>query len=833
MASGFRRPVARVFVGVTVALVLVCSAVAIALEVIVDADDLAAWVAPRASAALNRPVTVGEASLVLLPWPGARISDVRVENQAGFAEHPLAQANHLWIDVAVLPLFFGRVRVRGIRARGMHLRLAIDEDGTSNFGDLVPEPREVAEDLDSPVRLALRKLGVSDATVTYTDAHEPRELTLTGAVMDATLSSDGSGGWRMRADAGVDSLLMRWPDETRDPVRTEGPTASWALYGDNVFDRIQIGDGLVAHAGETLMAQGRLTGLRGPSPALELTLSNDALRASALEPWLPGALRAALEARSASDTTTFALDGTVAVRLHLLAPDPQAARPIVRGEIGLGGVGLQIGPHRVGEDLTGSIEFEPDTLTLDAISGTVAGGLFELYGQVTGPDRTLRLEVLARPDLAALDHLGWTPGSAAFSGRVALDVALTGSLLDLNGIGASGRAMIEGLRADHPRFGMPLYVPVGEVSLEGREATWTDLAVMAGVERLETTGSLRGFDIPFLSTAPRAEPGNARTPGAPPIVEASINGLRLDLDALLGRSAERSDETYARVAFAHLGQRDAAPVERGGIPQRAAFSRPTALPVHGSFTLSFDSLSLRPWVLDDVSALLVLTDSTLSVLDASFGAWGGRAQGEVRLGVGTRAAEPFTLGLALEEVAATPFFATLTPVGAAVSGTLDLDLDLTGSLNRSLLPTHEDLTGEGAFTIDEGRVAGTGMNLAVADFLSAESWSDVPFDRWTATFSIHDSMLELHRSELGGALGQATLSGLIALEGALDLALGLTIPPAELEHVSLRRTGVGPEMLSQLEAAGRPLELGLRASGSVAGPTLEPDASVAVTRAPP
>jgi hypothetical protein len=582
----------RVLVGITLALVLVFAAVAVALDVLVDPDEVAAWVAPRASAALNRNVTVGDASLVLLPWPGARISEVRVHNLPGFEGPPLAHSEHLWVDVAILPLLLGRVMVRGLRARGLDLHLATDEDGVSNFGDLVPEPRDVGALPEGPVRLALKKLAVSDGRVTYADAREGRELTLSGASMEGSVSADGTGGWQMRADARSDTLELRWLDSMRGAVVTAGPTARWTLHGDAVFDRVQIGEGVLAHGGRTLAVEGRVTGLRGPSPSLELTLSNDALNASALMPWLPEGLRLALARLGPGEATdTLALDGTVSASLHLLAPDRVANRPVVRGNIGLQGVGLQVGANRVADRLVGSIEFEPDTLTLHGISGTVADGPFDLYGRVTGEDRATRIEVTARPDLAALDRLGLTPGSADFSGRAALDLALTGSWLTPDDLALTGRAVLEGVRAGHSGPpGIPLYVPDGVMVFGDREMRWSDLVVIAGADRLVTTGELRGFRLPLISARQGGEVG----PGAP-VIDASVRGERLDVDALLSRPPERHDATYTQVVFAHLSQHGDRTAPSASTTTGRTPSRPITLPLRGVVNVMLDTLRLNPW----------------------------------------------------------------------------------------------------------------------------------------------------------------------------------------------------------------------------------------------
>ena len=89
--------------------------------------------------------------------------------------------------------------------------------------------------------------------------------------------------------------------------------------------------------------------------------------------------------------------------------------------------------------------------------------------------------------------------------------------------------------------------------------------------------------------------------------------------------------------------------------------------------------------------------------------------GSLRLGVGPSRGEPFALSVSLEGVDAAPFFDSMSPLGEAVSGRLDLDLDVGGSTDATLLPLAEGLAGRMALVLSDGAVEGTGVNMALAD----------------------------------------------------------------------------------------------------------------------
>jgi hypothetical protein len=226
-----------------------------------------------------------------------------------------------------------------------------------------------------------------------------------------------------------------------------------------------------------------------------------------------------------------------------------------------------------------------------------------------------------------------------------------------------------------------------------------------------------------------------------------------------------------------------------------------------------------------------LTDSSLAVHDASFEAWGGRASGSLQVGIGSEREEPFALALSVEEADAERFLAAMTPAGEAISGTMQLQLQVAGATDTSLLPLGEGLSGNVAMTLVGGAVGGTGVNLALADFLEDDAWAEVVFSDWVVDMGIEDRVLHVREATLDGAPGDVALNGSLRLDGSVDLSVGLSIPSERLGSVSLRRTGIAQSVLEQLRRAGGSLDLGLRLSGWLQAPTLEPDASQALASA--
>jgi hypothetical protein len=783
---------------------------AVALHVLVDADRLRATLAPKAATVLNRPVSIGDARIALLPRPSIHLEEVRVDNLADFDGPSLAFAERVRLDVSWLPLLIGRVNVHRLRIDEPRIYLAIDESGTSNFGDLLPGQDASPDFTYGSVSPGIDEVVLSDASLTYFDAPGARSFAIAGGSARARLSLDGNAAWRADIEAESDSLHARLATVTDEILTIEGPSATLTARGDFTWRSIDIENGSVSLAGESLTLTGRLAGLTGSRPTYDLQLTNDSLDARALAVAFPPAVRSEVLPH---------LEGELAVTFQVSGAHAPGELPVVRGSIALTDVGFRLGGSTMVDDVRGIVGVTPDAIVLDSLTGVFAEGPFELSGTVVRKSGALALRATAHPDLDALDRLGLVPEGTTLSGDASLDVTLAGRLDVLDSLIVTGRATLDGLQAKHARLGVPLYVPTGEIELTDRRLTWSELPVLVGRDQLVTSGSVD--DVLAL--------GNDET--STPRVDITVRGARLDLDAAFPPDADTIDVTYPRIAFAHLGGRRIADRTPADAMRAIGLSRPETLPFHGTVDVQVDTLDFRPYRLTAVSALVELTDSTVSVEAPAFTLWGGSARGSLRFGVGEEPLAAFTLALAVDSVSAEDFLSRTTPAADAVSGTLSLELEAAGELDRSLLPTGPSLTGHVRLSVVDGRVRGTGPNLILADFLESDGWADVGFERWDTEAELVSRRLEVRESELLSDQGHVVFGGTLHLDGSHDFALGLSIPPDRLETVSLRRTGIGQSVLDQLAAAGRPLDLGLRMSGALRAPVIEPDASNAAASA--
>lgn len=778
----------------------------VAIELFVDGDEVSAWLEPKLSAALNRSVAVGDASVVLLPRPGLRLTDVRVGGGSDSELPSVITADDIHLQAALLPLFTGRVQTRHVRLDGLDVHLAITESGVSNFGDLVPESSVVEVRRDGPVGFAIDEVEIEAASLTWYDGPRNRSLAISGAAGRIELGARSDGRWVARLQGDADSLLLRLPSVTEEIVRTDAPGLELTASGDGSFDWVEFEDGTLSHWGETLAVRGRIESISEVDPRLDLRFEN---RSLALAPFVR-AMPQDVRARHVP-----ALEGDIDLRLSLRGSLREEGSPTLAGSIGFSGAGLRLGGDPVVTDVSGRVGVRPTVFALDSLVGTFADGPFLVDGSVHRISRRVAVDVVASPEMEAFERLGLAPYGSSLAGGADMVVAVEGPLSSPDSLSVDGTVRATGVQMEHPEIGVPLYAPSVTLDIDDSVVRWSELEVLVGSEPATTSGRLSGW-VPavFLDEGT-------------PDVEASFQGDALDLGAVTLPPTLPSGVTYARVALAHLGGREIEGRRPEELVEMGEYRRPRTLPVQGSIDVVIGRLLYGPHDLTDLSLRLALSDSAVHVTDAEFAAWDGTFTADVVVGVGERLDEPFALRITATDAQALGMLLQTTPVGEAIAGRLDVDLSVDGSLDRTLMPVSASLRGGGTLVVREGAVTGTGVNLALADFLGEERWRSVPFVEWTTEVVLDDGMVQIARSELNGERASATLSGAVGLGGAVDLAMALSIPAHQLEAVSLRRTGVAQTVLDQLRASASALDLGIRISGTLQGPTLEPDALAA------
>ncbi len=154
-------------VGVVVVLLIVA---AIALPFLVNVNNFRPQIESNISAALGRPVKVGNLSLSIFAG-SVEADQLSIADDPKFSSAPFIQAKSLRVGVELLPLIFSKhLNVTRIVIDHPQISLLRDRDGIwnfSSFGSQAAQPAKAAEKTSSaPANVSVDKLDLNDGTIT-------------------------------------------------------------------------------------------------------------------------------------------------------------------------------------------------------------------------------------------------------------------------------------------------------------------------------------------------------------------------------------------------------------------------------------------------------------------------------------------------------------------------------------------------------------------------------------------------------------------------------------------------------------------------------------------
>lgn len=799
----------------TIAILLVAYlALVVVLRAVVDPASLADRAEPYLSSALNRRVSVGSAALSIFPRPEVRLLRIRVENLPDFEGTPLATVDEFRLRPRLLPLLKRRVEVDRVQILGPRVLLQVDEQGKTNFGDFVPASREEDGQPQTPIFLDIRGIQVADGRVGYRDAPSGRLVQADGLWVEGAISRDTDGRLALDIESSVDSLRFAFPPAWRKGLRGLRVEVTLEAVAGPDMQWIEVDTGKLTVNGLTVDISGRADSVTSSRRILDLAVRGDRIELSRLLAALPDSVRDAVDAEVWGD-----MDVDLTVR-GALGPD---VFPSVDGIVTIRGGGFgRGGSAPLLESLDADIRLGGERAEISGVRARLPGGELSGSGEVN-LDSTLafRADIGGRAEAEALARAFRPPDARSPTvsrGSIRWNVEAEGDLTDPAATSLAGVLGLEDVALTGGQLAGEFEIPSAVIDLEGSQARWNGVTVIAAGDEMLTTGVVYDLLGMLAIGDPRA-----------PVVEASVDGERLDLDALLGPA--RDEVGYGRIAWARLADR---PLE-GRSPEDWAtereLRRPDRLPVTGRVTFRLDSLVRLPYRLSDVEGQVLIGRDRIELNDTRFAIYGGTGSARGAVQLGEVASEPFLLDISLEGVRAEQYLAQNTPLGSLISGSLTMDLSLEGGLDSLALPVTRALNGIGRFEIRDGRLASNALTDGILAFLHLESIRDLEFTRWTSPFLIQDGLIVLDGSDFSGSELVAELQGALGFGGSLNMG-ALVRPDSALARGAASAAGAAGEVINRYLAAGGAVELALRLTGQATNPQVEldPDAMGESTR---
>ncbi len=583
------RILARLLLWTLVLAVAVVAAGIIAV-VSIDPDDYKGWIASKFHERTGRTLSLdGDVAVTLYPWLGLEVNEAGMGNAPGFGDVPFLHVDHAKVRVKLLPLLRSRYEVDTVHVRGAVINLARDEQGVSNWDDLVggdaPKTEDEAETGDAPGRgapalplsaIALGGVAVEDARIIWEDRqaavrHDVSDLNVStdaleyGKPIDLVLSFHGTSG-EPAIDASVNMKgVVTYETDGRQygisPLEASARIVSRNVPGGETTATLSAGIGIDLDAGTASVSdlridvletsiEGRLDASRieSPAPSINTTVN---VKGSDLALWFKVAEVEPLASQLAGlEDRSFQAGAAVDADLehgnvHLSGLSATLLGATVTGEVEARGVLSRTPAYGGRLDARG-----PDLPTLMQVAGQLQGGgdsVLVKYGKKLSDGPVKAFDVKA--DFDADSKTG--------------DVSVPALSIDALGISATGALEAKGMRTGKGTVSGNLKVRGDDVS--GLLMAFGQAGLARTLQSLELETRVQGTrsGISLAPLALEATFAGEGIPDSPAKVTLDVADAGIDLD--------KETLILDRLALHGLGLEMAGNANVAGVPGTPAF----------------------------------------------------------------------------------------------------------------------------------------------------------------------------------------------------------------------------------------------------------------------
>ncbi|HWV58697.1 MAG TPA: AsmA family protein, partial [Longimicrobiales bacterium] len=551
-------------------------AAALAVALLFPAGRIGAMAAERASAALDREVTVDAIRLRIFPLPAVALEGVTVSRwrQSEAARNPgvtaepgnslpLVQVERVDVRPRLLPLLTGNIVIHAVVID--RPRVAVEIEGEAS-PDL-EEARQGAPGFWEDADFQIRSIRVRDGVVTYHDSRTGTELRLEGLNQELRLEGELEAGElaRLRLTGHFDAAAFdaSIPAHLATPVRDARLVVEHDATLDIAGRNAEIARLAVTFQELTLQGSGTVTAWSDPEARrVALRLESGDVDAATLVASLPEKWRSLQREGEASPRVLSAPGGTFRVRADATGRLGNGEVPDVNGAVELDAIAVALDGRTVLDDLRGRLDFSLDSASTPGLEGRLFNEPLratfvarDLADPEVGATLSTRLSL---DDVAAL---GFLPAGWSATGRVPVELAIDGKPLEPRSMVVSGIIEPAGASVRAPDWTAPLTIRSGSVALGGRDISGQGLGATIGESDVAVDFSMSdwlGFALGDTLATPH--------------LAFDLRSSRFDADAVM--PGDPSKPTYTELLFARLTGREVGGRSAGEAAEAAGLRLP-------------------------------------------------------------------------------------------------------------------------------------------------------------------------------------------------------------------------------------------------------------------
>jgi uncharacterized protein involved in outer membrane biogenesis len=815
----------------------------VVLKVMFTSEKLKAMVVPRAEAAIGRPVTINDISLVVFPSIALRMDGVSIANRKGegFSTGPFLTLDALRLNVRLLPLLQSRVEVTSLELDRPSILFEVNRRDETNYSDLTggaapggaatqnpakPGPPGAAAPKgesapasasSSAMALLVSNLLVNNGSVDYVN-HKDNSAT---RVRNLSLAMDlGTEGEKITitGNALTDSLSYGTVETPLlDGLRIR--LDSRMTY-DLSKDILEFQKGDMVFQDMRLAMKGTVSHVR-TNTVMDISVGSDSLNIADLFSLVPREYMKKAEGVKGS--------GIARVKILVTGTLTDSTTADITGTVSTTGASIQY--PQLPKPITGITLLSDFTRTktkqefhIEKMTANLGGAPFSLSMRVVNFESPyLTLDAAGSLNLATVPEYYPLEKGTELGGDVNVDIRLEGKISDPKSMRGSGSLSFHDVSAKTAASAKPVRKLNGTLTINNEVAEASRLSLLIGES--DMTLSCRVKNYLSLVSADKNAPQAAAT-------------MTLQSNHLFARDIMTEKQPPAAAAQKSETAQSAPPpseVRKPGAPGapksgpvsgKAAFPLP-AMDIDANAAIG--TLTLEKFEFTNLKGSMHISKGIVTMQNLSLNAFGGSVVSTGSLDLNKPDRPLFDLSLNLNGVEAAALLSHFTSFGQRLSGALTTSTKLKGALNDTLGLVPDALEGDGKVAVKNGTLKGFKVNQSLASQLKLPDLETIQFKDWGNDFTVQKGRLTIKDLTITASTGQYVINGSQGLDGSLDYHMALYLPPGTAPKLNI--PGFAGEAVNLFKDQSGRLKLDFNIGGTTDNPKVQLDTDPAKKKA--
>jgi len=771
--------------GIIIVLLIAATVVA---KIIFTKEKILAYALPKIEQALNRKVTVGDASISIWGGIGVEIKGVTIENLPGFKEKNLLTLDEFSVGVKFWPLLKKRIELKKLTLVKPTINLEKKTAILNNYSDLLATS-------GSPIILpaAFDKFELKEGRIVYLNSSQSSQIIIQGLSQESKLNFNPD----INEFITIGEIEVKsW--EVFSPKLSKNYNIPLALEYDMVYnltaDSLNLNKLILSWNKNKTKLQGKVTQLT-KQPQVALQINSDEINVENLLSLLPPNLLK--QDIKSSGQLNFNAEGKWDLKTGFY---PTQLNGKLRGK------DLKIQSAKTKSAVTIPVlesNFTSNSIILSTSQAQFGNNPLQLKAVVSNlkaPE--LSAEFSSKLDLAIVPEFITLPEGTTLAGNLDFKGKVFGKIKSFENLNFAGDLNLQDIKISSSNLSKPLEKLNGNLKIADGNLNVNRLSATSGKSSFAFNGECKKL-VPYILNKNKA--------ASKPLFTFNLTSGYLDLDELFPPKAPSAPQTKTTPA-----------------------NNPSLYLAMGAITnlqgkISADSILFRKITTKPFKADISLIDGILSIKTDKSGIFQGLIEGLATADLNNPENIKFDIKVKATNIEVNDFLSRFTKIDNRLFGKFNLDADFT-SQGLSEEEIVKSLTASGTGVLDQGKLVNFEFFNKLGSFLKLDNYQEEPIKMLKNSFKIVNQRVFFENFDATSKTGDWKLAGSIGLDQSLDYLLNIKFSPEvskKLEAEFSKQFAYLGNMAQYFKDDQGRIDLPIKIGGTAKDPKFMIDTSVA------